>query len=100
MNKEIQAKWTTALRSGKYLQGTGNLAVESYKGGPFYYCCLGVLCEVIDEPVKQTEGLFAFPREEILSLAGINWEQAKELACMNDSGRYTFNQIADHIDKM
>ena len=40
MNKELKDKWVAALRSGKYVQGTGNLQ----SGGR--YCCLGVLCDV------------------------------------------------------
>lgn len=38
----IKEDWIKALRSGKYKQGTGCLR----KGDE--YCCLGVLCEVLD----------------------------------------------------
>lgn len=36
--------WIAALRSGKFLQGTGNL--KKLSEGVLRYCCLGVACEV------------------------------------------------------
>lgn len=42
MNFKLKDKWVTALRSGKYEQGSGRLR----NGDKF--CCLGVLCDVID----------------------------------------------------
>jgi len=35
-----------ALRSGRYVQGRGVLAVKPTAGGDWKYCCLGVACEV------------------------------------------------------
>lgn len=46
MNPEIKAQWTAALRSGEYKQGRRTLAQRDDVGGPVYYCCLGVLCEL------------------------------------------------------
>lgn len=43
MKPELKAKWLEALRSGKYRQGRG--ALQSYTGT---FCCLGVLCDVLD----------------------------------------------------
>ena len=40
MNTEIKQKWVSALRSGKYEQGSDKL----YSGRG--YCCLGVLCDL------------------------------------------------------
>lgn len=40
--KAIRTKWCEALRSGKYEQGTGYLRANDK------FCCLGVLCDVID----------------------------------------------------
>ena len=40
MSKEFLDKWTTALRSGEYQQGSGCL-YQSHK-----YCCLGVACTI------------------------------------------------------
>lgn len=37
--------WTEALRSGEYMQGTGNLCKVDTDGNK-EYCCLGVACEM------------------------------------------------------
>ncbi len=42
MHEQWKAKWIDALRSGKYEQGRGSL----HPGDK--YCCLGVICDVID----------------------------------------------------
>lgn len=44
MKQEIMEKWVEALRSGRYEQGRGRLR----RGDK--YCCLGVLCEVLEIP--------------------------------------------------
>lgn len=41
MNPEVKEKWTAALDSGEFTQGTGRL--QNLKGD---FCCLGVLCEL------------------------------------------------------
>lgn len=41
MNKEVKEKWVTALTSGEYEQGVGQLKTPDNK-----YCCLGVLTEL------------------------------------------------------
>jgi hypothetical protein len=46
---DIKEKWLTALRSGKYVKGTGRLC------GGNKYCCLGVLCEVQQRPKSLVE---------------------------------------------
>lgn len=40
--KGLKKRWVAALRSGKYKQGKGTLLA----GGK--YCCLGVLCEIVN----------------------------------------------------
>jgi hypothetical protein len=49
MNPDVKAKWTTALRSGKYRQGHGFLRVKGQNGADDRFCCLGVLCELAVE---------------------------------------------------
>lgn len=44
-NTDVIQRWTAALRSGDYTQGTGYLAA-SVNGGPVKHCCLGVLAEL------------------------------------------------------
>ena len=41
MSPEVKAEWLTALRSGEFEQGTGQLCSAEGK-----YCCLGVLSEL------------------------------------------------------
>jgi hypothetical protein len=43
MKAELKQKWVEALRSGKYVQGTGVLRTTADE-----YCCLGVLCDLVD----------------------------------------------------
>ena len=42
MNKELKDKWIAALRSGKYKQ-----AKKRLRTGEDSFCCLGVLCDVV-----------------------------------------------------
>lgn len=46
MDPVIKKKWTAALRSGKYRQGTGALFARD-GNRHIARCCLGVLCNVI-----------------------------------------------------
>lgn len=46
MDIETKTKWIEALKSGKYVQGTGQL----YRNGK--HCCLGVLGEVVGLKIK------------------------------------------------
>lgn len=41
MKREIAELWTTALRSGQYVQGRGRLRTPNDE-----FCCLGVLCDI------------------------------------------------------
>ena len=45
MNQEIKVKWTTALRSGNYIQGHKSLRRRN-PDGKDTHCCLGVLCDL------------------------------------------------------
>jgi hypothetical protein len=103
MNKELKAKWLEALRSGKYEQGQRSLKSLDRK-----YCCLGVLCDIMDpeswSKAGEHEGMwnsFAESREVLhdtaLSRVGLREEEQKELIKMNDGGK-SFKEIADHIE--
>ena len=53
MIPELKAKWVAALRSGDYKQGTEFLKAGSateISNGQHEYCCLGVLCEILNIP--------------------------------------------------
>lgn len=101
MDQEIKQKWVQALRSGDYEQGMGTLCKDGK------YCCLGVLGEVLDLPKEKNEYgrtyyngnstyLYLTDGGEFLNLPLV---KQVPLADMNDSGRYTFNDIADYIEE-
>lgn len=113
MKKEIAEKWIKALRSGEYEQGQGCLS----EGGK--YCCLGVLCEILNVPKTIDEGTMTARYSgytlglpvEVRELSGISsldgvlprqyvvgFEVVQTLAGLNDIGM-SFNEIADIIEK-
>ena len=110
MKKEVADKWTKALRSGKYEQGTNYLVHADM------HCCLGVLCKLaIKDGVKlkvetgQT-GTMAFDGEEqtlphtvvawagMSSYQGVYDDKENSLAILNDGGK-PFEHIAKLIEE-
>jgi hypothetical protein len=116
-------KWIKALRSGEYKQGYNRLASPGDM-----YCCLGVACELYmkEFPEKLSkkwsplgnyeyyeEG--GFPMTGGLPLVVRDWlglercnggyqdkddiDREISLAHYNDAEKYTFDQIADVIEK-
>lgn len=120
LDKEVKQKWCDALRSGEYEQGKTFLKVK-YKGEYKYrYCCLGVLCEILEDrldlsvsKVNMEEGMSILFNENNTGLpkkvqeftglskyGNIDEEDDEDsLASYNDSGEYTFDQIADIIEE-
>lgn len=105
MKQEVKDRWTTALRSGQYEQGQGQLK----KDGKF--CCLGVLCDVVgfdlDQPRPDVTSGFARRLWGSASGLGITppvlsdllpFNLRNQLANLNDAGR-TFPEIADRIEQ-
>jgi hypothetical protein len=108
---EVLTAWVEALESDQYEQGTYVL----HEGDE--YCCLGVLCELgrihgIVQRVEMKENRNGFPAlyrydgEEIflpVSVAQwvglLNSDELWTLVNMNDSGEYTFPEIAQYIRK-
>ena len=124
MNKEKLKLWLDALRSGEYQQGKGHLAnIDEERSES--YCCLGVACEVA---IKDGLGLIKNigPRNVInYGLAresgflpnevqqwlghdegnvmvdftdGESHTREEHVAFLNDSGKWTFEQIADALE--
>jgi len=104
MDKEVKQKWVDALRSGKYKQGQGYLRT------PDGYCCLGVLCEVLN--AEYTYSDIHLPREVAVQvgLASISpkvtWDGSNvSLEDLNDGSEdkkiepQDFNKIADIIEE-
>jgi hypothetical protein len=109
MKPEIKKLWVEALRSGDYKQGHGRLA--RIKDKQIEYCCLGVLCEVLEVPREKNNGYFTyeegsmFPPNSAYQAAGlikgtcINYDGTEiELHFLNDSYPLSFKQIADLIE--
>ena len=107
--EEVKGKWLAALRSGEYRQGEGQLRSED--GG---YCCLGVLCDVIDpegwgrdDGEWEWENHLSMLTAEICELMGLTddgyfstaVEGRHSLVALNDSGEYSFGRIADIIEE-
>lgn len=108
-----RAEWIAALRSGDYKQAKGALR----RGDSF--CCLGVACEVaarhgvterVKNGYKDPQGYY--PAATSLPVAVRDWLGLKgtsgglveslgggrSLDALNDSGRWTFEQLADLIE--
>lgn len=109
MKKEIKDRWIKALRSGKYKQCQTKLRSFDRK----YYCCLGVLTQICATSKKRSFLEFAGWNDtlskEVADWAGIECSSQttkvplpiinKTLVHFNDTKQYTFNQIADLIEK-
>lgn len=107
MNPEIKNRWTKALRSGKYKQGKGLLRDSEDR-----YCCLGVLCDVVKSDLglewESFMGCYSIENYEaslpdtIVKFTGVNstgYYGKVRLVLMNDRDGYTFNEIAEVIEK-
>lgn len=89
MKQELRDKWTAALRSDDYKQCQNTLRrVKPYKPTVPSYCCLGVLCEVAEQP-------FRYKRLGAMGLTSFNQSLLMHL---NDRENWTFPQIADWIE--
>lgn len=124
MNPEIKAQWVTALRSGEYKQGRGNLRWISAKGST--YCCLGVLSDLAvkagiacwSEGISSGEIIAGdhhdacIPVPAVCEWAGLDQGNSNDkpighLIGMNDGmtdsegkhKRYNFIEIADWIEE-
>ena len=104
--KEFAEKWLTALRSGEYKQGTGQLM--SYDNT---YCCLGVACAMFGLGKKEIgssrviggsshDALNDFPNEIPNLLIGRACDNEFVYDCTNknDCERLQFTEIADWIE--
>jgi hypothetical protein len=118
--EDLRAEWVKALRSGKYKQGKKLLrSIEDA------FCCLGVLCDLCGLWGEPGDTCYTFkssggqmPLELWTAMgfyneyASIHWHEeartwAEErklgtdgcLAAANDSGSWTFNDIADFVEK-
>lgn len=116
MKKSVMKRWVRALRSGEFKQGFD--ALENSKGEN---CCLGVLCNLAliegvcdyDGADDETDTDATFDNksgtlpESVQEWAGIksgdgeipSIRKWRYLTAMNDNARFSFNQIANIIEK-
>lgn len=98
-NKKNIRKWVAALRSGKYRQSRGQLH------GKFGHCCLGVAEEICPTKIDNFTELLSSNVQKWLGIEKDNpylvLKSGKETGAaeMNDLGHYSFNQIADAIER-
>lgn len=104
MDPTVKALWVKALRSRKYKQGRGSL--RSADQG---YCCLGVLCDVIDPTAwsspsrghyyHEWRGMFVTLDARVVR--GLTQPVICFLATHNDAGgqgHWGFRKIADWVE--
>jgi hypothetical protein len=93
-------EWITALRSGKYEQTQGHL-----RNGDSY-CCLGVLCDVVDPKGWNSSSYdrwqhrecSIYPNSEIIGDLLVEDLHYGFLSYLNDSKDLTFLEIADGLE--
>lgn len=107
MDLEWKVKWVDALRSGKYEQGRFSLRTVDDM-----FCCLGVLCDLVDPGDWRMDGSSAIdgiythgggchsgvPSRSVTEQVELNRVALDDLTNMNDRGR-TFSEIADYIEE-
>ena len=124
MTPKLLKRWLEALRSKKYKQTTEGFLREKVDGGD-KFCCLGVLCDLIDPSLwesslahedEEDEGVkvytydgrnIGFPPMNIQTLIGdfeqsfdhnsANGSKTRYLVEWNDRGG-SFDEIADWIE--
>lgn len=103
MNLTIKNKWLEALRSGNYKQGQKVLRSQDNK-----FCCLGVLCDIMDPEAWNNDSVFggpqygeneatSFPPHAVLEQIDESSDALWPLAWKNDDGA-PFTEIADYIE--
>lgn len=104
--KAFMRKWVTALRSGKFKQSRESLKDNVYDGAAnkvgVGYCCLGVACLLKAREEGSKLGLYKYARHGLEELAGawlLPLGDQRKLADKNDRRLWSFDRIADYIEK-
>ena len=96
----FKAKWTEALRSGKYKQFLEALRSPELDS----YCCLGVACDIYDPDKWNTKQPWVYDYSAVklpiwlLEKINLSPRDQSELMQMNDLGK-TFDEIAGWIEQ-
>jgi hypothetical protein len=101
--------WLEALRSGKYKQTVGFLKVQ--REGERFYCCLGVLCEILKDKYEIRESTSAIEPgvtyfnnssdrlpNTLTRALKLEIDTVSTLYRMNDDDKRSFAAIADWIE--
>jgi hypothetical protein len=112
LDPEVKADWLKALRGRSYKQAVGSLRTIRQT-----YCCLGVLCDLFYNSgweLHRVEGMdnrrhyrFRYKGESdgclvpktVRQKIGLDRKAMIKLSNMNDSGYYSFKDLADYIEK-
>jgi hypothetical protein len=106
MNQDVKKRWVEALRSGKYKQNKNKLRTKD--GNEYYYCCLGVLCDLYYENGwngdHHLDRAFTEPPKQVCDWAGLKESDpyiAPNISAMkaNDSLNMSFDEIATLIEE-
>ena len=107
MNKILKKQWIKALRSGEYIKGIDKLC-QINKKEEEAFCSMGVLADIgldtywiSEEPYEDIRigGSLLMLNHSQLVLLGINDTIQRRITCLNDRYRWSFNRIADWIEK-
>lgn len=106
INRENFRKWVKALRSGQFKQG-----IEKLKRDDDRYCCLGVVCALMEREGLDPGWSPAFldesgnsylpiPAQRWLGVGGGNVTISEAIVATraNDTLRWSFERIADAIE--
>ena len=99
MDHDELTRWTTALRSGQYIQT--KFSLRSDEG----YCCLGVYCDLASYPrwIRRL-GVWHFGAQlfrlsgYLMDKIGLDEVAVNDLISMNDDLSYTFDRIASELE--
>lgn len=98
MSPNIKKYWLKALLSGRFVQGQGAL----YKRSTNQYCCLGVLCQVINKKKRFTgisDKYSSYTPDNIVERSKLSSNTMHKLTQMNDQKNKTFPEIAAWIER-
>lgn len=99
---EFKEKWLEALRSGRFVQGKGQL--KKTIQGVVQHCCIAVLGECLEIEINERGDQFKVDENlcegfypSVDRLIGV--ENVHKLVNMNDDSRESFLEIADWIEE-